>query len=118
VATCRNTDGRNEIDVLWNGPEQPSIPKKHDPSYRVLHITCDARVEGGEHTLRFVARDIAAKKWADSKTGRVTTTEWTGLDAYLRVPSTSDLAFRIDDEQVSAAPSSVFIKNIKITEEK
>lgn len=112
-----NTHGRNEIELLRNGPDQPSIPRKHDVSYRMLRVSCSARVEGGEHTLRFVAKDIVAKEWADTKKIKVTATDWVDVDAYLRVPSTSDLLFRIDDEEVSVAPSSVFIKNLKITEE-
>jgi Predicted nucleotide-binding protein containing TIR-like domain len=115
--TRTNTDGRNEIELLKNGPDQPSIPKKHAVSNRMLHISCSTRVEGGEHTLRFVAKDIGARRWLDSQSRRVTATDWAEVDAYLRVPSTSDLLFRIDDEAVSAAPSSIFIKNLKIAEE-
>ena len=74
------------------------------------------RTEGGGHTLRFVAKDTAAKKWVDSKTRRINETSWTGVEEYLQVPSTSDLLFRIDNEDVEAAGSSVFIRNLKITE--
>jgi hypothetical protein len=112
-----NTVGRNEIVLLRSGPDQPSISKKQHISYRVLRVRCSARVEGGEHTLRFVAKDLATNRFADTKTTRITSTEWTDVDAYLRVPSTSDLWFRIDDEDVSAAPSAIFIRDLKLTEE-
>ena len=114
--TRTNTAGRNEIELVLHGPGKPSIPKKQDPSYRVLRIACDVRTEGGGHTLRFVAKDTAAKKWVDSKTRRINETSWTGVEEYLQVPSTSDLLFRIDNEDVEAAGSSVFIRNLKITE--
>jgi Predicted nucleotide-binding protein containing TIR-like domain len=112
-----NKDGRNVIELRKNGPDQPSILKKQDPSYRVLHVSCEVKMEGGEHTLRFVAKDIKKGEWVDSKKRRVAETDWAGIDEYLNVPATSDLLFRIDDEDVSVAPSSVFIRNLKIVEE-
>jgi hypothetical protein len=74
-------------------------------------------VEGGEHTLRFVAKDLTSKKWADTKTRKITATAWAAVDVYLQAPSTTDLLFRIDDESVAVAPSSVFIRALGITEE-
>jgi len=115
--TRTNTDGRNEIKLLPNGPDKPSIPREHDVSFRVLHIECEAMVEGGEHTLRFVAKDLTSKKWADTKTRKITATAWAAVDVYLQAPSTTDLLFRIDDESVAVAPSSVFIRALGITEE-
>ena len=112
-----NTVGRNEIHVIQHGPDRPTIPRKQDPSFRVLRVDCEAKVEGGDHTLRFVAKDIVAKERVDGKKRKVTEINWTVITEYLRVPSTSDILLRIDDENVSAAPSSVFIKNLKISEE-
>lgn len=112
-----NKVGRNELTLLQNGPDKPSIVRKHDLPRRVLHITFEVRVEGGAHTLRFVAKDIATKEWADNKKILVKNTSWTTEDVYLRIPSTADFWLRIDDEDVEVAPSSVFIKNVMITEE-
>jgi Predicted nucleotide-binding protein containing TIR-like domain len=116
--TRTNTQGRNEIELLKDGrPGRPSIPKKHDPPFRVLRVSCDVQVEGGAHTLRFVAKDLTTRNWADHKTIKVVATSWTAVEVYLRVPSSSDLLFRIDDEDVAVAPSSVFIRGLKIIEE-
>jgi len=111
-----NIDGRNEIELRPQGEDNPTFVSKQVS--RVFGVSCDAKAEGGEHTLRFVARNVHTGKWEDNKTERIPDGKtWLTLKVYLTVPPTSDVLLRIDDEAASKAPSSLFIRNLVITEE-
>ena len=114
-----NTSGRFEIQMRPNGPGKPSFEKVAvPPAPRALLVSCEAKVEGGTHTLRFVAKDEEEEKWLASETRKVTPGDWTKFEFYLWVDATRDFLFRIDNEGASAAPSTVFIRNLSIVEER
>jgi hypothetical protein len=88
----KNAEGRYEIELLQEGPDRLSIPKKHEPITRIIRVRCEAKVEAGEHTLRFVLKNLKTEKWAANKVATVAATDgWKLLEEYLRVPSTADL---------------------------
>jgi hypothetical protein len=113
----QNAEGRYEIELRREGPDKPSFLKKHEPVTRIIRVGCDAKVDAGEHTLRFVLKDTKAGKCGANAVRQVAATDWTPIEAYFRVGSTLDLLFRVDVEKVSHVPSSVFLRNIRITEE-
>lgn len=112
-----NVDGKFELQLRPNGREKPSIKRKYEPVHRVLHISCDAKVDVGEHTVRFVLKDEDANKWIASEVKRVVTNDWTKIECYLQIPATVDALLRIDDEKVSQVPSNLYIRNLKVVEE-
>lgn len=112
-----NAGGKYEIQLRPRGPDNPSFTKRHNPPPRVLHITCEARVEGGTHDLRFVAKDEKHDKWLANEIRTVKSSDWTKIDCYLWVKSTLDFLLRIDDENLTEAPSSLFIRKLSVTEE-
>jgi hypothetical protein len=113
-----NTDGRYELIVQqysYGGRQHPVLPKDElIAGKRKLHITCQAKVVGGEHTLRFVINATDGQQLA-RETRRVTRNEWIPIDAYLQAPATKDVEVRIYDEQITG-PSSVQIKDLVITQ--
>jgi hypothetical protein len=111
-----NVDGKFEIQLRCQGPKKPSFQKRYNPPPRVLHVSCEARVEGGEHVLRFVLKDHETDKWLINEERTITSPDWTGLEVFLWVDSTRDFLFRIDDI-ASNAPSTVMIRNLLIWEE-
>lgn len=113
----KNAEGRYEIELRRAGPDMPSITKKHEPPPRILRIACDAKVDAGEHAVRFVLKDIKTEKWVGNTLKQVSAKEWTPLEVYFRVPSTADLLFRIDVEKPSIVPSNLYLRNLMIAEE-
>lgn len=111
-----NTDGKYEIQLLREGPGQPSFSKRYPPS-RVLRIDCEARVQGGEHTLRFLAKDEKGDEWLANEKRTIKPDEWVRLEVRLWVDSTKDFLFRIDDQNVTHAPSCVLIRGLTVVEE-
>ena len=113
-----NLDGKFELHLRRQGPEKPSFSKLYNPPPRVVRITCEARADGAEHTLRFVLKDEEAEEWLANETRTIKPPDWTKLEAYLWIDSTKDFLFRIDDERVTGAPTALFIRNLSIVEEK
>jgi len=112
-----NTDGRFEIQLRRYGPKEPSFRRSQDLILRVLRVVCEAKVDHGRHMLRFVLKDEKTDTWVANETKSIDSTNWSPLECYFQVPTTVDLLFRIDDEEVSPVPSSVFLRNLLITEE-
>ena len=79
---------------------------------RRINVTCQAKVVGGEHTLKFTLKTEEGKQLAGFAQ-KVTTNEWTSIDAYLEAPFSEAVQVRIYDEQL-VTPSSVQIKNLVI----
>jgi len=111
-----NTSGRFEIQLRRQGPKNPSFLKRYSPPQRVLCVNCEARAEGGEHTLRFVVKDQEKDTRLAEEKKIIKPAEWTELAIYLWVDSTKDVLFRIDD-LASQAPSTVIIRKLVITDE-
>jgi hypothetical protein len=112
-----NIDGKYEIELRPQGPKRPSFSKRHNPPPRLLHVSCEARVEAGAHTLRFLLKDEEADEWLTNEKRIVSSQDWMKIDVYLWVDSTVDCLFRIDDQDLTLAPSTVFIRNLLVVEE-
>jgi hypothetical protein len=112
-----NAEGRFEIHLRQNGPQMPSFTRKHDPVYRVLHISCDVKVDGGNHALRLVLKNEKTDKWEADDVKNVVSNDWVNIECYMHIPTTVDVFLRIDDEAVSKVPSRVYIRNLKVVDE-
>jgi len=117
-----NTDGRYELLFLrymYKSGEHSLIPKDDLISgKRKLRVSCEAKSAGADHTLRFMIRDPSTKQRLAEDRVKVTTNQWTSFQAFLSADPGVDGQFRIDDEEVSQAPSSVQIRNIVLTQRK
>jgi hypothetical protein len=97
-----NAEGRYEIELRPEGKSAPSFPALT----RTIRISCEAMVVGGQHTVRFVMKDIKAGKWIWDKSWSVTKRSWVRIDASCTVPAV-DLLFRIDDLTPLKVPSNL-----------
>jgi hypothetical protein len=115
-----NKVGRYELYIqqyTYGGKQHPCIPKDElVAGKRKLRIACEAKVVGGEHSLRFVVRNPHTGQRFAEDIQRITINDWTAIQVYLQANATEDSEVRIDDEQVSAAPSSIQIRNLLIAE--
>jgi len=109
-----NFEGRYEIELRPNGQKSPTFQKSIS---RFLRVRCEAKIEGGNHTLRFVMKDIEADEWTDQRTVTIGNTDWKSIEVELNSPPCVDLLFRIDDLNPAKVPSSVFLRNIIVAEE-
>lgn len=115
--TRTNQEGRFEIELRQDGPESPSIPKSQSPPRRILRVTCEARVDSGEHSVRFVLKDVKTGKWASDQKRTIGNTDWQPIELYFVVSPAADLLFRIDDEKPTVAPSALYMRHLVIFEE-
>jgi hypothetical protein len=115
-----NTAGRFEVRLqryLYDNLEQKRIPRNVlIAAQRKLRISCQAKVLGGEHSLRFVLKNDETGAWLANEKVRVTRNDWTPITLYFQVSPGVDFWVRIDDEQVARAPSSVQIRNLVVAE--
>lgn len=111
-----NLEGRYEIELRPSGPKKPSLSKAIDMPERVLRVSCEAKVEGGEHSVRFVWKDIENDKWVADKSVTVKNADWTKFEFQARIPAFLDLLFRIDDLTPSKAPSHLYLRKLKIVD--
>jgi len=112
-----NQDGRFEIELRQNGKGVPSIAKSQNPPRRILRVSCDTKVDKGEHAVRFVLKDINKGKWEAEKKLTVASADWQPLELYFDVSPTADLLFRIDVEKPSIVPSTLCVRHLLIAEE-
>jgi hypothetical protein len=115
-----NTDGRYELYLqtyLCDGTTQPFLPKDElRGDVRRMKVTFDAKVVGGEHTLKIVFRNPKTYDWLANGQKRIVENSWVSHTMYLQVSPSQDCQLRIDDQEVSQAPSSVQIRNFTLTE--
>jgi hypothetical protein len=114
-----NTEGRFELWVeryVYGGKEYSVLPKNELlAGKRKIVISCEAKVIGGEHSLRFLIRTMTGHRFSDY-VKRLTRNEWTPIEAALQADPAQDSQIRIDDEAVSAVPSSVQIRQLFVIE--
>ena len=113
-----NTEGRYEIWLkryFSDGQEMSSI-RRDDviAGQRSLRIDFEAKAAGAEHTLRVVLKNET--KWIAEEQRTITSNSWTLIKIYFQISPTEECRLRIDDMDVSNAPSSVQIRNFSIVE--
>ena len=115
-----NTFGRFELlfqRYRYKGNEYALIPKDDLISgKRRLLASCEAKAVGGEHSLRFVVRDPSTGHRLAQDSVRVTTNNWMPYQVFLSADASVDSQFRIDDEEVSHAPSSIQIRKVVLAQ--
>lgn len=114
-----NTQGRYFVWLRhydYEGRRLSAMPKSAaGDAERKLHLACEARALGGEHTLVFVWKAKAAPpgqylaEWRE----RITRKEWMPINAYFRVTSSEDASLRLIDRSVSN-PSTLEIRNLRL----
>jgi len=111
--------------VVWlqkytvNGETSKVIPpKRTSDARRRLHVHCEVRALGGDHTLllRLKASGAPPGEYLAEWRQRITSDAWVPIDAYLEYVATLDCAFRFDDRSVSHVPSYLQIRNLVLTE--
>jgi hypothetical protein len=112
--TRTNQKGRIEIELRQDGPDAPSIRQTQIPPRRIVRVTFDAKVDGGEHSVRIVLKDIKKGEWAANQKLILANVEWRPTELYFVVSPTADLLFRIDDEKPSIAPSTLYLRRLVI----
>jgi hypothetical protein len=115
-----NTEGRFELlfqRYNYKGEEHSVIPKDFTTSgKRKLRVSCEAKAISAEHMLRFVLREpTSARRLAEERIC-VKSIDWTKFQVYLPADPSLDAQLRIDDEDVSRAPSSVQIRNVVLAQ--
>jgi hypothetical protein len=112
----KNLEGRCEIELRPHDARDPSLERAVKIPQRILHVTCEARVEGGQHSVQFVWKDIENDWWVANRLFRVWDQNWVNLEFVARVPAVVDLLFRIDNLAPTATPSSLFLRKLKIVD--
>jgi hypothetical protein len=115
-----NTGGRFELSFRQYSYEGSThaLIKKNDAiaGKRRIRVACEAKTIGAEHTLRFVLRNPDSGQRFAEESKVVRGNEWVAIEVFLLADPTQDAELRIDDEQVSATPSSVQIRKIFVAE--
>jgi hypothetical protein len=115
-----NTDGRFELWLqryTFNGRDYPRIPKSDIiAGRRKLRVSCEAKTIGGEHTLRFVIRNPETGQRLSQDVKIISRNAWIPIQAFLQSDPTVETELRIDDENVTSAPSSLQIRNLILVE--
>lgn len=115
-----NTDGRFSVWLerySYKGRDNAVLPKNELISgRRKVRVSCEAKVMNGSHALRFIFKDEEADKWVAHEKRQITSDTWTPLNLYFKFPATANVRLRIDDVDVSSAPSSVQMQNIVLAE--
>jgi hypothetical protein len=115
-----NTEGRFEIWLQryhYDGVQKTFVPKNElIAAQRQVRVSCQAKAVGGEHTLRFVLRQEQTGTWLANERIRINGNEWTPFDLYFQISPMEDWQLRIDNEDVSQAPSSVQIHHLVLAE--
>lgn len=112
-----NQDGRLEIELRQNGKGSPSIAKRLNPPRRILRVSFEAKVDNGEHVVRFVFKNVNKGEWEANKKLTIASNDWQPLELYFDVSPTADLLFRIDDEKPSVIHSTLYVRHLLIAEE-
>ena len=125
ILSIRRTNTAGTLQVWLESYEYPGKPpqrmleKDEDISGdRKLRVSCEVKAVGGEHTILFILKgegDPNGVHMAE-KRQRITSNEWTPLEAYFRVSPAKNCRLRIDDRSVSASGSSVQIRKLVLAE--
>jgi hypothetical protein len=116
-----NTVGRYEVWLeryFLEGKELLTIrPNELMTGHRGFRLSFEAKVIGGEHTLRILLKNEKSNKWVGrEQRSTVTTNSWTPIKVYFQIPPTEECRLRLDDLDVLHAPSSIQIRNLLLAE--
>jgi hypothetical protein len=115
-----NTDGRFEIWLQayhFGGNEYPEIqPNELVAGKRSFRLDFEAKVVGGQHAMRVVVKNETTNKWLADALRTFASNDWTQTSIYFQIPVSEKCRIRLDDLDVSSAPSSLHIRNFILTE--
>jgi len=115
-----NTDGRYAVELhsyMYDGTEKRVIPKNDlIEGQRQIRVSFEAKIVVGSHKLKFVFRHPKTYEWFAYGEKRIIEETWVPFSLYFLVPSREDSHLRIDDMEVSQAPSSIQIRNLILAE--
>jgi len=101
----------------FNGEPLPSIPRNDLISgQRRIRISFDAKVIDASHTLRVLLKDEKEDRWLAEESRTVSSNHWSPIKIYFQIPPTNECRLRIDDLDVTKAPSSVQVRNFVLAE--
>jgi hypothetical protein len=116
-----NTEGRYEIwlqSYFFDSKELPSIPRNDLISgQRGIRINFEAKAIGASHTLRVVLKNEKENRWLADDSRIISGNSWAPIRIYFQIPP-EECRLRIDDLDVTDAPSSVQIRNFVVAERK
>lgn len=114
-----NTGGRYSLGLRrYNyGNILPRIPiDKTINGKRKLKLTCEAKSIGAEHTLGFIFKANEDRDTLDYREYKVFNNTWESVELAFSIDTDKESYLRIDDRDVSTAPSSVQIRNLILYE--
>jgi len=114
-----NSEGRFQVWLerySYDGEIIKQIPKEPTLNQRIFRLGLEARIVGGSHKLKFVFKNEEDNTWPASTEIKVTEEAWTKFDLYFPVSPMEKCRLRIDDVDVTKAPSRVQIRNIVLAE--
>jgi hypothetical protein len=86
-------------------------------SKRKILVSCEVKsLKGTSHTLDFVLREKGTFEWLSSKSFKFHSQQWIKVEAYLNAGPDKDFYLKIYDHDVEQPPSSIQIKNLKLSE--
>lgn len=117
-----NTDGRFEIKLLrysYLGVDREYLPQNDlIAGRRKLELRFEAKVSrGAKHTLKAVLKNEESLKWLASAQVIVRDDQWAPFRLYLPADPSLSACLRIDDQDVSVAPSSIQLRKILFLEQ-
>jgi hypothetical protein len=115
-----NTEGRFEVWLqayFFDGHQSQLMPGNDLISgQRGIRISFEAKALGASHTLRVVLKNEKSNNWLGNENRTITSNFWTPVKIYFQVPPADQCRLRIDDLDVTHAPSSVQIRNLVLAE--
>ena len=115
-----NTEGRYEIwlqSYVFDNQTLPSISRNDLISgQRGIRISFEAKAVGASHTLRVLLKNEKANRWLANDSRTISSNSWAPVKMYFQIPPNEECRLRIDDLDVSSAPSSVQIRNFVLAE--
>ena len=116
-----NTDGRFAVHLrsYWfpRGTTQSCLLKNElIGGERDLDFSFEAKASGAEHTVRVVLKNEETENWLGWGEVRVMNNQWTPFQLHFSIDPSFDCNLRMDDMNVSNAPSSVQLRNLRLVE--
>jgi len=112
--------GRYEVWLqryIYDGFELQHIPKNEIiAGKRKLHVSCQAKAIGSEHSLDFVIKEERTGIVPAHSKQKVIGNNWVPIDLYFQVSPADNYVFRIYDQEIASIPTSVQIRNLVIAE--